>query len=213
MKRVLLLVFGIGLIGLAVLLTPSAMLTVFILPERYSSEARVQIAAPTGIQAPIPARGVPYWVQTEAEIVQSKPILEQVVSNLDLGREWGKKYKEVGSLPPEVACLILKSSLKVHPVPNTSLLAIRCESERAAEAARNANEIAKVYCESRLAQAKETAAPGTGVVAPAGIIDQAEPALRPVNTKAPAIVVAVAVSAFLGLSGVALLFLARRAPK
>jgi uncharacterized protein involved in exopolysaccharide biosynthesis len=45
------------------------------------------------------------------------------------------------------------------------------------------------------------------------IIDPAEPALRPANVKAPAIALAILVSAFLGLSGVVLLFLARRAAK
>ncbi len=212
MKKALLMIGGMGLILLALLLVPSTCLILFILPERYQSVARLRISAPREIKGPVAVHGVPYWVQTEAELVPSQAVLYQVIERLKLNEAWAQKYKETGLLPREVCFLILRSDLQVRPVPNTCLLEIRVTSEKRSEAAQIANEIAKVYADTALARAKETATTDTPLPPPVQIIDPAEPALRPTGSKGPQIAAALLVSALLGAGGGALIFLAVRRP-
>ncbi len=213
MKKALLMIGGIGLIVLALLAVPSTCLTIFILPERYQSTTRIQIPAPPEIKEPLAVRGVPYWVRTEAEVVQSKSVLYRVVERLKLNEIWARKYKETGLLSQDVCFVILKSSLEVRPVPDTSLLAIQVTSEHAGEAAQIANEVGKVYLETALAGAKEAAGPGAPAAAPARIIDPAEPALRPIGSKGAKMAVALLACALLGATGGVLVFLAVRRAK
>lgn len=94
----------------------------------------------------------PFFLKTQYEIIQSRPILYQVIQNLDLQRKWGAKYgAEGGVLKREDAYLILSKSVRVEQYRDTSLIDIKVYSEDREEAARIANEIANVYREQRLA--------------------------------------------------------------
>ena len=199
MKKTLLQMAGIGLIGLGILVIPSTLLVLSILPEHYQSIARVQISAPLEM---------PDWVQTEAEVIQSKLVLGKVIERLNLDEVWAKKYKDAGKLSKDVAFLILKSTLEVRPTRGTRLLQIRVVNEQAGEAAQIANAIARVYAEIALAKAKQSARPGQRVETPVEIIDLAEPAPRPIAAKGTKITVAVLVSLFLVASGGVLILLA-----
>jgi capsular polysaccharide biosynthesis protein len=212
MKKTLLLICGIGLILVAILIVPSTCLVLFILPERYQSAARIQIAAPPEIKGAVAVRGVPYWVQTEVEAVSSKAVLNRVIERLKLNEIWSRKYKETGVLSQDVSFLILFSSLQVRPVPNTCLIEIRVVSEKPSEAAQIANEVARVYAEAALARAKASARPDTPAVAPVQILDPAEPSFRPIGAKGPKIALALLASALLGTPGGIGVFLAVRRP-
>lgn len=130
-------------------------LVTFILPESFSSTVRMKVEKDSGDVASFGDRygnnpGFdPYWVQTEFETIQSKSILNQVVTNMSLNRKWAEKLK-VDDIPLEVAYSMLKRLIDVRQSRNTSLIEIRVISEDKNEAANIANEIAKVYKDTRL---------------------------------------------------------------
>src|SRR5688572_24528171 len=81
-------------------------LVTFILPPKFASTARISVQKDAPDIAGIGGNQSynvfdPYWVQTEFEKIQSKSILYQVISNLDLNIKWGEKYKE-GPLRPDL---------------------------------------------------------------------------------------------------------------
>jgi capsular exopolysaccharide synthesis family protein len=89
----------------------------------------------------------PYFLRTQFEIIQSKPILYEVVNRLNLQEVWGKKGEKI---PKEVAYKILRSSLEVSQYRDTSLISLTAKREDPKEAARIANELADVYRDARL---------------------------------------------------------------
>jgi capsular exopolysaccharide synthesis family protein len=136
----------------------------FILPPTWASTARISVQKDsTDIQsvsgAPLYMAFDPYWVQTEFEKIQSKMILYQVITNLDLNRRWGEKYKE-GYLPTEVTYFYLKGKVEVNQSRNTSLIEITVDSDDREEAALIANTIAEVYRDSRLNKWQENSTRG-----------------------------------------------------
>lgn len=196
MRKVSLL-FGILLIlagaGVALFLT---VVTVFILPSKYASTARM-------------APGVtdPTAIATEVEKIQSKPILHEVITNLDLARLWGEKFKE-GELPLGVAHSLLKQDLSVSRFPNTHLIEIKVESDTPEEAGLIANRIAEVYRDSALAPK------GPDGKSSVQLIDIAEFNPRPVRPNKPrAISTGCVVGAVLAIIGVALVVNAIRRAK
>ncbi|MGH8248039.1 MAG: hypothetical protein ACREUU_16575, partial [Gammaproteobacteria bacterium] len=136
-------------------------LTVFILPPRFASTARI-------------APGVtdPTALATEVEKIQSQPILHQVVTNLDLTKLWGEKLKEA-ELHPGVVSLMLKRDLAVSRSRNTHLIEIRVESDTPEEASVIANRIAEEYRDSAFAPK------GPDGKSSVQIIDKAQPNPRP----------------------------------
>jgi len=145
-------------------------LVTFILPEAYLSTARIQVDKDTPDVSGVTERFTyiqpydPYWIQTEFEKIQSKSVLYKVIENLKLNQVWARKYKDTGTLQPDVTLLILKSMLDIRQSRNTSLIEIRVVSEKAGEAAQIANEIAKVYAEVRLMKRREITERGLGIL-------------------------------------------------
>ena len=142
------------ILAVFLLVSLTTTLVTFILPEAFSSTAVISVEKDSADVAGLGERAYgggydPYWLQTEFEKIQSKPILNTVIKNLNLGREWARKFKETTDLRPEVSYAILKGQLDIHQSRNTSLIEIRVFSEDKVEAATIANEIAKVYAESR----------------------------------------------------------------
>jgi uncharacterized protein involved in exopolysaccharide biosynthesis len=91
----------------------------------------------------------PYWLQTQFEVLQSKAILYRVITNLNLNKKWEKR------LP--IRYRVLKNQLEVRQWRSTSLIEIRFSSADRHEAAAVANEIARVYVETKLAAHRERA--------------------------------------------------------
>src|SRR5437899_4691594 len=138
-------------------------LVTFILPESFSSTVRMKVEKDAGVGG-FEGRNVapgfdPYWVQTEFETIQSKLILNQVITNLNLNKKWAEKMK-VDELPTDLTYSILKRMTDVRQSRNTSLIEVRVISEDRNEAAVIANEIAKVYKNTRLNKGLETARQG-----------------------------------------------------
>jgi len=125
----------------------------FTLPEIYASQARIAVNQDTVEIDPFNssmsgARAYdPYFLRTQFEIIQSKPILEEVIDRLNLQEVWGKSGEK---LSKGVAYKILRSSLDVSQYRDTNLIALTARREDPKEAARIANELASVYRDARL---------------------------------------------------------------
>jgi capsular exopolysaccharide synthesis family protein len=125
----------------------------FTLPKIYAAEARIQVNNDSVDIDPFnPSTGGmraydPYFLRTQFEIIQSKPILYEVINRLNLQEIWGKKGEQISK---EIAYKILRSSLNVSQSRDTSLIALTAMREDPKEAARIANELADVYRDVRL---------------------------------------------------------------
>jgi polysaccharide biosynthesis transport protein len=147
-KTVIILVF--------LLVAITATLVTFMLPEMYSSMARIEINPDmsdipnmTG-SMPTSYGYDPYFIQTEFEIMQSEKVLGRVIQALDLNDAWGKKYNNNVPLKTEDTMEILKSRMTLSPERNTKLIDITIYSEDAGEAAQLANSIADAYQQYRI---------------------------------------------------------------
>jgi polysaccharide biosynthesis transport protein len=148
------------ILAVFLLVVITATLVTFILPESYSSTARIKIernqSDVTGFNERATGLGYdPYFIQTEFELIQSEAILGKVIDDLGLNDKWGKKYAGGERLKTQETMQILKNKMDLRPVRNTSLIEIRVFSENADEAAQIANKIAAVYKEHRQEQLKE----------------------------------------------------------
>ena len=106
----------------------------------------------------------PYFIQTEFELIQSEVILGKVIDDLDLNREWGKKYAGGERLKTSETLAMLKGRIDLRPVRNTSLIEIRVYSEKAEEASRIANAVAEAYKEHRTKQRQQLSNNGITVL-------------------------------------------------
>ncbi len=125
----------------------------FTLPKIYAAQARIEVNNDSVDIDPFNpaasgARGYdPFFLRTQFEIIQSKPILYEVINRLNLQEVWGKKGEKI---PKEVAYKILLSSLNVSQYRDTSLISLAAQRQDPKEAARIANELAAVYRDIRL---------------------------------------------------------------
>jgi capsular exopolysaccharide synthesis family protein len=126
----------------------------FTLPRMYRSMARIQVREDTldvAVFGPQSSYAYnPFFLRTQYEVIQSRPILYQVVDSLNLCEVWGKEYGEGQPLPKEVAASMLGRSIRVDQYRDTSLIAINVTRTNPDEAARIANEVATVYRNQRL---------------------------------------------------------------
>ena len=138
------------ILAVFLLVVITATLVTFILPESFSSTTRIKIERDSpDINGMTEGRGMiaydPFFIQTEFELIQSEVILGKVIDDLDLNKEWGKKYANGDRLKTSETIGLLKARMDLRPVRNTSLIEIRVFSEKAEEAARIANAVAEAY--------------------------------------------------------------------
>ena len=129
----------------------AAILVTSILPESFTSTARVKLTPNLADASQTPdlrsPSGTydPYLIQTECEVMQSEEILGSVITALDLDQEWGRRYGGGAPFQTPETMALLKSRMALRPVRNTSLIAISVSGDRPEEAAQIANEIAQTY--------------------------------------------------------------------
>lgn len=147
------------ILAVFLLVVITATLVTFILPESFSSTARINVnrdASDIGGMLDSRTSGVmpydPYFIQTEFEVIQSEIILGSVIDQLDLNTKWGAKYGGGGKLKTSETIQLLKNRMNLRPVRNTTLIEITMYSENAAEAAELANTVAEVYQRHRLSK-------------------------------------------------------------
>lgn len=134
-KRTIQELFGIGLIGMGVLLPISTMMRCLLVPPEYLSTVRI-----------IPPKSAFTTVAREVEIIQSPRILHPAITNLNLNQKFAHRLISEEPLPTEVTFSLLKHQLEVTEEEEAHLISIGVFSEDRGEAADIANEIARVYC-------------------------------------------------------------------
>ena len=93
----------------------------------------------------------PFFLMTQEKIMKSRPVLTEVIRNLNLQKVWGAELNEDKSpVAPELALQILARSLRVEQDRDTTLMNVGATSEDPKLAAEIANEIANVYRDRRL---------------------------------------------------------------
>ena len=145
------------IISVFLLIAITATVVTFILPESYSSTARIEInpdivsdiAGITGMQSTY-AQYDPYFIQTEFSIMQSEKVLGRVIDKLGLNEAWGKKYNNGTPLKTEDTMQLLKQRMNLSPERNTKLIDITVYSEDKKDAMDLANGIAQAYHDYRL---------------------------------------------------------------
>jgi capsular exopolysaccharide synthesis family protein len=158
------------IISVFLLIAITATVVTFILPESYSSTARIEINSDildipgmNGMQSPY-APYDPYLIQTEFEIMQSEKVLGRVIGALDLNDKWGNKYNGNVPLKTEDTMQLLKQRMSLSPERNTKLVDITVYSEDKDDAARLANGIALAYRDYRLDLRKSNTTNGIAVL-------------------------------------------------
>ena len=166
-----------------------------------------------------PAPDDPYFIQTEFEKVQSKFVLYQVITNLNLKKKWASRYGKEKELTEDAIYQILKQRLNVAQTRSTSLIEVSVRCEDALEASQIANTIAKVYREVSLLALKQKLAAGTPLTAaelersPVQIVDPAEPPLRPISPNPVIGFLNLVPGFFLGVGGLVMLSKSREEPQ
>jgi beta-lactamase regulating signal transducer with metallopeptidase domain len=142
-------VSGLALLGIGLVLIVLGV-RVLASPTIYQATARIRVERDQSeISGWGDQRGVigydPYFIQTEFVVIQSEAVLGKVIQDLDLNREWGKKYAGGERLKTYETIGLLRSKLDFRPVRNTTLIEICVSSDKPEEAARIANAIAEAY--------------------------------------------------------------------
>jgi len=142
------------------------------LPKTYMAATRIKVRQDTPNMSPFTTPSQQqqmmsvydmYFLRTEFEVIQSRPILYEVIRNLRLDEHFGQIYTEGGGKLPAVDCYrILAGSMKVQQYRDTNLIEVRIfRSTRRStkdvarkDCALIANEIASVYRDSRMKQTR-----------------------------------------------------------
>src|ERR1700676_4437406 len=127
------------ILAVFLLVVITATLVTFILPESFSSTARIKIERDQSDIATLAGQGPmgsydPYFIQTEFEVIQSEVVLGNVVEALNLNDSWGKRYNGNKRFTTPETMGVLKRQIDLRPVRNTSLIEIRVYSEKPEEA-------------------------------------------------------------------------------
>ena len=153
------------ILAVFLLVVITATLVTFILPESFSSTARIKIERDQteieGLAGNKMNMGYdPFFIQTEFEAIQSEQILGKVIDFLDLNTVWGTKMGGGVKLKTTETIGLLKGRMTLRPVRNTSLVEITVYSEDKLEAAKIANAVADTYKESRSVDRQKLASGG-----------------------------------------------------
>lgn len=178
-------------LAVAILVIITGTVYTLMLPNIYSSNVRILVSEDAPEINPFTAQQNyysaynPYFLRTQFEILQSKPIIYEVINRLNLQEEWGRAGEK---LTREVAYKILKNSINVFQQRDTSLIVISVNRDNPDEAADIANEIAEVYHDSRLDLALNDARGAIDKIAEAlkeqGIrVENAEEEIQKIRTK------------------------------
>lgn len=157
------------IISVFLLIAITATVVTFILPEFYSSTARIEInQSGTDITPMVgPSAGMgydAYFIQTEFSKMQGEDVMGRVITSMNLNEEWGKKFNNGAPLRTEEAMALLKGRMSLAPERNTKIIDITVSWEDAKEASMLANAIAKAYSDYRMALVMTNATRGIKVL-------------------------------------------------
>ncbi len=139
----------------------------FILPEQFSSTAKIKVENDVTDITPMSGGMTPSWspydayfIQTTFEIMNSQLVLSNVIASLNLNVEWGKKFFNGETLKTKETMEILKGHISLAPVRNAKMINITVFSDDRNEAAKIANAIAEAYKDYRVKSRQELASKG-----------------------------------------------------
>jgi uncharacterized protein involved in exopolysaccharide biosynthesis len=138
-------------VGVFLLVVITATLVTFTLPESFASISRIMLrlnsSNAAGPTAPQDASGTfdPRFIRNQCAVIQSEGILGKVISDLDLNKEWGKRYAGGERLKTSETLALLRARMDWRLLPKTSVIEIRSYSEKPDEAAKVANALAEAY--------------------------------------------------------------------
>lgn len=126
----------------------------FVLPEVFSSTARIKVEKDTpDIQLLGYAGGNqtydPYFLQTEFEVLKSRRILDKVTESLELNEKFAKELRFEQALQSAQSFERLQDLVEVKQFRNTSIIEISASHSEKQMAADIANAVARVYEEYR----------------------------------------------------------------
>ncbi len=154
------------ILAVFLLVVTTATVVTFWLPKTYASKARMLVGKDqrnasfqNEIQQPFDYN----FIQTQFEVIQSKMILDQVITNLALGEVWAKRYGRPVPYTVQETLELLEDRMDLRQVRNTSYIEIRVFSEIPEEAAQIANLIADVYKKHRESQLSDKTQSGIRV--------------------------------------------------
>jgi polysaccharide biosynthesis transport protein len=155
------------IVAVSLLIIVTGVLVTYSMPKVYMASAVIQVKE----EAPdVPfnpshdmVRYDPLFLRTQYEIIQSRPVLEEVIRQLNLSEKLGKAYGYLDEPGPAIAEHILKilsRSMKVRQYRDTNLIAIEIymsEPKETApqEAADIANSIATIYREQNAKRSRD----------------------------------------------------------
>jgi len=149
------------ILAVFLLVVITATLVTFILPEQYSSRARIKVQRDQSDiselmdRSGVPGAYDPYFIQTEFEVITSELILGKVVEDLKLNQVLAEMNGMSQPLKTEESMEIIRRKTKLRPVRNTSIIEIEVTDPKPEEAARLANAIATAYRNHRLETRKQ----------------------------------------------------------
>ncbi len=142
------------ILAVALLVVITGVLFTLQQPKMYMAQARMEVRDDS-TDIPVFERegGIiynPYFLRTQFEILQSRPLLEKVARGLELPKKWGEKYNaDKSELPIDDTVKILGSKFNVEQVRDTSLIGIRVSLDDPGLAAAIANKVCEVYKDTR----------------------------------------------------------------
>lgn len=143
------------ILAVFLLVVITATLVTFILPESFSSTARIQVERDRSDITEMQGGGAPmagydpFFIQTQFEIIQSETILDPVITRLSLATKWAKTFGGV-TLKTVEARRILRGKIRLEAVRNTSLIDIHVYDPNPEEARDIANAMAEEYQRHRV---------------------------------------------------------------
>ncbi|MCX7591091.1 MAG: polysaccharide biosynthesis tyrosine autokinase [Kiritimatiellae bacterium] len=154
-------------IAVSLLVIVTGILITFSLPKVYMSSAVILVKQDTPDVRVFPTESVrfdPWFLRTQFEIIQSRPIVEEVVRTLNLTEKLGRAhgYLEVlGEKSFDHTVKLISRAMRVHQYRDTNLIEIQVylsEPKESApeEAARIANAIAEVFRQQNARKTRDT---------------------------------------------------------
>jgi len=138
--------------GALVIVTGLAYL--FLTPKIYQASARIQVSniGPMQNHPAAAAQDPKLLPAAECEFMRSDAILDPVIEHLRLNELWGQRYTHGNALNNAQSRARLRMMADIHPLPDSEVIQIKVTSAEPHETALIANEIARIYSDSRQAR-------------------------------------------------------------
>jgi polysaccharide biosynthesis transport protein len=140
----------------------------YLQPKVYKSSALIQIKKETSsvqvFEQDVAGRFYdPWWIKTQFEIIQSAPVIEEVIRRCNLNEKMGRAYgylEILGDQSGEETLRRLSRSLKVKQIRDTNLIEIEVYMSKPEESVTRdvavvANTVAEVYRDQTMGKSRE----------------------------------------------------------